>query len=130
MKGFKITINIFLSIELIVFVTLAILWPTVFMNDAIKSLQEGNEEASSVGEAVAKGFALGLVAAIMVLFFYAATALFIIEAIITLIILIVYNVKKYPSMGLCIISLLSLKLISGILMIIQRSKYLKQPAGI
>lgn len=131
MKGFRIAINIILILELIAVVTFAILWPTVFLNDALASLSESTEgTSSSAGEAIGKGIAAGLAAMILVVIFYGLTAVFILVGIVNLVAIICYNVSKYPRMGLGIITLLFVNIVAGILMLIHRSKYLKQPNGI
>lgn len=131
MKGFRIAINIILILELIAVVTFAILWPTVFLNDALASLSESSEgTSSSAGEAIGKGIAAGLAAMILVVIFYGLTAVFILVGIVNLVAIICYNVSKYPRMGLGIITLLFVNIVAGILMLIHRSKYLKQPNGI
>lgn len=122
MKKMKIAINIVLILTFIAYTAIIIYLLTAGMNsaqDAASNAADNASEQSAVGGAVA-GVTVGIFAILAIIMGAAGVA---IPAFITLIIIIRYNfLKTYPSIGLAIVAIIFSNPISGILMLIQRSK--------
>ena len=126
MKGFRIAINILLVINLIISILCIILIPTVIFPSMIDSLNESTETTNDFGEAMGNIFAVGFAALFLILFCGLLMIVCIFAALAIIPFIIIYNVSKYPKLGIGIVVLIFISLPAGILMLIQRSKYLKQ----
>ncbi len=127
MKGFKIAINIILAVQLIILIALAVLWPTVFVNQGLAEISaEASESTGSAGDQLGRAIGSIFGAFFFIFIMFIICGLFIICAIVNLVMIIVYNVRKYPNIGTAISTLLLVNIVAGILMLVQRSKYLAE----
>lgn len=126
MKGFRIAINILLAINLLISIACIILIPTVLFPAMTASLSEGAESSQDFGEALGGAIGAGFMALFMLMICFVLMAISIVAALTIIPFIIVYNVSKYPKLGVGIVVLIFISLPAGILMLIQRSKYLNQ----
>ncbi len=125
MKGYKIAINIILVVSLILWILLAVL--TYFRgmqgvsNSASNAASTGAEDGGVVGGVAAGSFVaiFGALAVFMLIFLYGIPVVF------SIIILIIFNVKKSPSIALSVITIITASIPAGIVMLIYRSKLLE-----
>ena len=122
MKGLRIATIILLILQILACIGLTF-WAFIYGsetagNEAQNAAQTGANNGSIIGGAVAGG-AVGVT--IMILYVILGF-IFIALGVVTLIALIIYLIKKHPSLGGAIIALLIVNPIIGILMIIENMK--------
>lgn len=124
MKGFRISINIILAVQLVLLILMAILWPTVLLNGALANISSDMETSGDVGTQIGNAIGAGFAALFLVIFFFGLCIIFVIAALVNIIVIIAYNVRKYPNLGISIITLIFVNLPAGILMLVHRNIYL------
>jgi hypothetical protein len=125
MKKLRIATNIALVVKLLFWIGIAILLFYSGMDEAGKAAQQTAQQAGeqSVTGAVVGGVFAGVAVAIFVVL---GVFLFAIPVLFTIIILIIYNVKKKPSIGLGVFTIITSCITAGILIIVQRNKMLEE----
>lgn len=124
MKGFRIAINILLVLDLLLWIACIILIPTALFPAMTASLGEGAESSQDFGEALGGAIGAGFMALFMLMICFVLMVMSTIAALTIIPVIIVYNVSKYPKLGVGIVVLILVSVPAGILMLIQRSKYL------
>ncbi len=123
MKGLKISINVLLIVAMIAEIAailLLVIGGREVVGDIVKSAAEGSEDPGGKAAGAFGGALVGVI--IYALFLLAATVIFV-ALIFAVVSIIVFNKKGYAPLGFGIICLVFLPV--GILMLIQRSKYLQ-----